>query len=747
MGKVLRADGTLDNAYVEFDLDTPETDAWLTFDFYVPAEPLATWLASPNTTSVNIAAIADNIYLANNAVGPHTWQGGSDPPTGGDTPAPSSDGWHTFELHVTESDSEFFIDSDTVWSTVASFPGSDTSQLILGLFPSGMEDNTGPAYFREVRLGTTRGAADLFSDDFSSDDLSSWTSTSGDVSVVDDPFGPPPPPYSVVYDGNGSDGGTAPVDAESPYAAGSTVKPLEPGDLTLTDYEFARWNTEADGSGITHHAGVTFSMPANNLTLYAQWIVAPVLIFPGRRVGIAFDDGPLEPNPTWTYLDDATVFPPQFVAGYDTRNGRQTLISQTETGTATVYINDRAGLFDDRNFDSPYIGQLSGRQILLQLWNPVTEVWEPQFRGIIDDYNYDIDAATDAHGNSINANIQLECVDIFDYLNGYGLTPGLDGFTPPAGMEDGVWYEQTTGTVQDRFITILTNANVDSTMYHLAQGNVNVIGVKYDPDESALTALRDAADAELPFIANIYVDRYGRFRFSGRYSRFYPNDVAAGPGDWDFDRWGLGDGKNIRDNPFYNSYRDEYQQRGQIRELSFTRSRADIINAAIAWAQGTDPADMPGQVYAATGSIDDFGKHQAAPMSDLIMCAPFTYDPQGKNEQAALYAQLLVENKKQPHMEITRLQLKSMRPDDPRAAATWGAICGADISHIVNVAAGYPGGTGFTGESLDDDHYIEGRSLTVRPLNPTHDYVECDLNVSPAIWSMDTFGVFFNPFA
>jgi hypothetical protein len=105
---------------------------------------------------------------------------------------------------------------------------------------------------------------------------------------------------------------------------------------------------------------------------------------PGRRVGIAFDDGPLEPSPTWYWLDDESggIFPPQFVAGYDTSNGRQTLISQTETGTAKVYVNDRAGLLDDRNLSSPFVGKLSGRQVLLQLWNPVTAAWEPQFRGL-----------------------------------------------------------------------------------------------------------------------------------------------------------------------------------------------------------------------------------------------------------------------------------------------------------------------------------------------------------------------------
>lgn len=454
------------------------------------------------------------------------------------------------------------------------------------------------------------------------------------------------------------------------------------------------------------------------------------------RVFIAFDDGPLVANPTWTRIDGGdSPFPDQFVAGYDTKNGRQSLISQTETGTATVYCNDRSGLFDDRNLSSPYIGNLSSRQILLQLWNPVTEAWEPQFRGIIDDYSYDIDgSAVDADGAPINASVQLECVDIFDYLNGYGLTPGLDGHPPPAGMEDGVWYDATSGSVQDRFLAILYDANIDAQRYHLASGTVNVIGVKYDPDESALTALRDAADAELPFIANIYVDRYGRFMFRGKYSRFDPDFVSSEPGSsWDFQRWPVGDGAAIEADP----------TRGQIREVRYVRSRADLINAAIAYPQGIDAADMPGQVTAASASILAHGKHQAPPMSDLLT-SEGTFTGYNKLVETAKFAELLVENKKAPRVAITALQLKSLPPEDPRAAATWGTICGADISHIVNVAVGYPGGAGLSGGSPADDHYIEGRSLTVRPLNPVHDYVECDLEVSPALWSMDANGVFPN---
>lgn len=460
------------------------------------------------------------------------------------------------------------------------------------------------------------------------------------------------------------------------------------------------------------------------------------------RVLIAWDDGPLEPNPVWTSIDQGiNGFPVQFVAGYDTKNGRQTLTSQTETGTARVFCNDHElGLFDDRNMSSPYQGKLSGRQILLQLWDPVVEAWEPQFRGIIDDYSYDVDGSgVDANGDPLNVSVILECVDMFDYLEGFGLTPGLAGVIPPVGAEDGVYYAGTTGTVDERIIEILTDANIDPDMYGspgLASGNVRVIAVKYDPDESALTAIRDAVDAEFPFIGNCYCDRYGKFQFRGRYGRFDPDAVSSEPGsEWDFTRWAVGDQKAILSDP----------NRAQMRVLAFARSRQNIINVASGWTQGLAAADMPNQVFADTSSITAYGQHAAPPMSDLLTdtyAGPGTITPDDGKTQAFLYAKLLVKNQAFPREALSALQVKAMPPDDDRAAQTWAFITRSDISHIVNVAVGYPGGTGFAGDSPRDDYYIEGRSLTVRPLNPTHDYVEYNVEVTPAVWSMDTHNVF-----
>jgi len=78
--------------------------------------------------------------------------------------------------------------------------------------------------------------------------------------------------YTVTYNGNGSDGGTVPVDASSPYNYGSTVTVLgNSGNLTKSGFTFAGWNTQNDGQGSSRAATSTFVLGAANVTLWAVW--------------------------------------------------------------------------------------------------------------------------------------------------------------------------------------------------------------------------------------------------------------------------------------------------------------------------------------------------------------------------------------------------------------------------------------------------------------------------------------------
>ncbi len=79
----------------------------------------------------------------------------------------------------------------------------------------------------------------------------------------------------VSYRGNGSDSGTVPLDSNT-YAQNATVTVLgNTGNLARAGYNFAGWNTTANGSGTNYAAASTFSMGASGMILYAKWTVVP----------------------------------------------------------------------------------------------------------------------------------------------------------------------------------------------------------------------------------------------------------------------------------------------------------------------------------------------------------------------------------------------------------------------------------------------------------------------------------------
>jgi uncharacterized repeat protein (TIGR02543 family) len=79
------------------------------------------------------------------------------------------------------------------------------------------------------------------------------------------------PTYKVMYNGNGNTGGSVPIDSTN-YVQGQSVTVIgNTGSLVKTNYSFAGWNTQANGSGTTYTQAQTFTMGAANVILYAKW--------------------------------------------------------------------------------------------------------------------------------------------------------------------------------------------------------------------------------------------------------------------------------------------------------------------------------------------------------------------------------------------------------------------------------------------------------------------------------------------
>ncbi|GEM_PF-2965145 len=79
--------------------------------------------------------------------------------------------------------------------------------------------------------------------------------------------------YTVTYDGNGSTGGSVPVDSH-PYGPNVTVSVYgNSGDLIREGYTFVGWSKDVNGAGLLYTAGDTFTIGTDHVTLYAQWSI------------------------------------------------------------------------------------------------------------------------------------------------------------------------------------------------------------------------------------------------------------------------------------------------------------------------------------------------------------------------------------------------------------------------------------------------------------------------------------------
>ncbi len=142
-----------------------------------------------------------------------------------------------------------------------------------------------------------------------------------------------PVQHTVTYNGNGSDGGTAPEQQVWTYGQEEEFVAAQPGDLTKSGSTFVSWNTAADGSGKTYLPGDSI-VPTEDITLYALWITAGTdgtITFNGN----GSDDGTMA-NQTYAAAAESLAL----TANAFTRNGYSFAgWSRNQDGTGTRYEN------------------------------------------------------------------------------------------------------------------------------------------------------------------------------------------------------------------------------------------------------------------------------------------------------------------------------------------------------------------------------------------------------------------------
>lgn len=129
---------------------------------------------------------------------------------------------------------------------------------------------------------------------------SSTGSGSGGSSV-----GATTPKYKVTYDANGGLGGfVAPAVASD--VKGTMLAPSAAGITHPDGYEFACWNTEADGTGVSYNPGDVITL-TGNLTLYAQWKEPPMGSVHEPYLN-GYQDGTFRPDSAITRAEVAVVY-------------------------------------------------------------------------------------------------------------------------------------------------------------------------------------------------------------------------------------------------------------------------------------------------------------------------------------------------------------------------------------------------------------------------------------------------------
>jgi hypothetical protein len=425
-------------------------------------------------------------------------------------------------------------------------------------------------------------------------------------------------------------------------------------------------------------------------------------------ISLAPANGALVASPAWQRIDQTYN-----VQSWSIDRGRQNEMSKTDTGTATVELVDRVGAFDPTNPTSPFYGQLVAGQPMgpmvqakIELQNPVMATWSTLFRGHIASIQW-VPYRSEQH-----ANVTLELTDGLAILAAMEMAP--DGtFGDEVFQGDILFYEDPDlDAVQTRINKVLTQAGWPASLRSIFTGNVGLWKTTYAPRSTVLSVIQDAADAEFPDIANVYIGgpRYPGFVvFHGRLARFNPDTV-----EYEIRRWDCGDDAAAALDPA-DVVRISPPLVGSVDDTL-------LYTSALSTSSTTVDADIAGQyVTNATAAAQKGLRTWSA--EGLVTRGGIA--GRTANQETKLYADYVRDNFTVPRIRVGQLTVKPRRPSSAYGAATWKLLTEIDISDIIHLKTTHGGGGGF-----NTDFYVEGIHYQARP-GGLYPYVELTLDVSP----------------
>lgn len=450
-------------------------------------------------------------------------------------------------------------------------------------------------------------------------------------------------------------------------------------------------------------------------------------------------------NPAWVRMDDPAGH--RLATGWTITRGRSSETDKTTTGTATVTFDDTTGDLDPTNPSGAWYTYLDPmKQAAIGLMNPVDGEWHTLFRGFIagPDHQLEMYVAAEQGLNVVTWNL----VDAFDLFANVVLTPGHHGFTPsglaalPNILYEGRFLPESPyyGTdadvekhVDGRIVQLLDDAGwpgIGNTgrpgstapLRNIFSGNVTVQGVVYGRVDSLLQALFDAADAEFPGVANIFISREGAVTFHGRYARFFPDRAGYG-----INRWYVGGHHEASLDP------DVAPIAGPLR---FYRSKDDVINSCMALPMNVNPTTGGVVIHQDTDSRDKYG-YRSKNFEGLLTAGGHDEDdnPTTAIQETNKFAAYYTANYKDPKTRVQTLRFRPRGFGSVGAVPLWNLICGVELGDVITLTTAHVGGGGF-----GEDFYVEQIRYTAEPMRRDMNDITLELEVSPRSFYAD------NPF-
>lgn len=440
---------------------------------------------------------------------------------------------------------------------------------------------------------------------------------------------------------------------------------------------------------------------------------------PPLGISLAPDDNVWAASPSWERIDQSYS-----VQTWSVDRGRPNELSRTDTGSATIELVDRDGDFDPTNESGHFFGRYFADQPLgplvqaaVALQNPITSAWSTLFRGFIASLQW-VPYASEQH-----ANVTLELVDGLALLS--ALEMPLDGSFGHAVIDSNIVYNEDQGSVplpypvKTRIGKVLDEVGWPGTLRSIFTGNVKLQRTVYAPRSTPLQVIQDAADAEFPDVANVFVGgprNPGKLVYHGRFARFDPTNP-----DYDLETWLCGDDAAAAAD-------------ANVVRVSppLIASLDDTTLYSSAYSTPQDPngdaeADFPSQYVQDDSAVERYGLRTWS-AENLVTFGGLPPSATTALAETKLFADYVRDNYAAPRVRVGQLTIKPKRPDSVSGPATWHMLCNVDVSDVVHLKTTHGGGGGF-----DHDFYIEGIHYEARPGGPNGvPYVELVLDVSPA---------------